>query len=66
MALGDEKTNFFNKLARLVKKHGRHGPMYFRNGQGLEMIGHNPIITKLGGFTAGLGICLPKHVELNL
>ena len=54
MASGDEKTNFYNKWARLVKKHGRHGPMYFQNGRGLELIGHNshslcPIITKPGG-----------------
>ena len=52
-ASGDEKTYFY-KWARLVKKHGSHGPVYFCNGLGLEMIGHNsdtlcPIITKLGG-----------------
>ena len=52
--MGELKTHFIYKLARLVKKHGRHRPMYFRNGQGLEMIGHNshtlcPIVTKLGG-----------------
>ena len=53
-ASGDEKTNIYYKWARLVKKHGRHGPMYFCNGRGLEVIGHNshilcPIITKSGG-----------------
>ena len=51
MASGDEKTNFYYKWARLVKKHGRHRPMYLRNGRGLEIIGrisHTlcPIITK--------------------
>ena len=53
-ASGDGQTHFYYKWARLVKKHGRHGPMYFCNGRGLWMIGHNshtlcPVITKLGG-----------------
>ena len=38
---GNEKTHFYYKLARLVKKHDRHGPMYLCNGRGYEMIGHN-------------------------
>ena len=71
-ALGDEQTNFYYKWARLVKKHGRQGPMYFCNGRGSEMIGHNSHTLVLssqnlvGRFTTGLVICLPKHVELNL
>ena len=50
-ASGDDKTNFYNKFAQLVKKHGRQGPMYFCNGRGLEMTGHNSHTlcpTKLG------------------
>ena len=47
-------SNWVYEMVRLVKKHGRHGPKYLRNGPGLDMIGQNshtlcPIIKKLGG-----------------